>query len=159
MIREERDVAFWTAVANHPEVKPTMVLSGEVPDMTTMVLDPKVTPWAAEHGGFLVFQRDGLGRIFELHTMFTPEGWGREVAQAAKEGLTALFLRGADLLFTVEVATNARSRPALSFGWRPAGPFAHSPELAADVRTWVLTRDAWDTSPVRRRHQCQRQFH
>ena len=159
MIREQRDPAFWAAIANHPQVKPTVVISGEVPDMTQMVLDPKVWPLASEHGGFLFFQRDGLGRIFELHTLYSPEGWGREVAQAAKEAATAVFLRGAEVLFTIEVATNARSRPPLSHGWRPAGRFAFATELAAEVRTWVLTQEAWEASPARRRLFCPSQFH
>lgn len=159
MIREERNPLFWAAVANHPAVKPSVVLSGEIPDMTRMIGDPLVWPVASEHGGFLFFQRDALGRVFELHTMFTPEGWGREVAGAAKQAFSGLFLRGAELVFTVEVATNARSRPPLSHGWRVAGLFAPSTELAADVRTWVLTRTAWDASPARRRYKCPSSFH
>lgn len=154
-MRVERDPAFWTAIANHPAVRPLIVISGELPDMTAMITDPKVLPLAFKHGGFLLFQRDGLGRVFELHTLFTPEGWGAEAAAAAHETCAWAFLHGCDIAFTVEIATNRRSRPPLSFGWRAAGPFRPSPELAADVRTWVLTQAAWDASPARRRISCQ----
>ena len=84
VIRVEKDPAWWAAIANHPAVKPCLSLSADPVDVSKMVLDPKVWPVASEHGGFLFFQRDGLGRCWELHTMFTPEGWGREVAEAAK---------------------------------------------------------------------------
>lgn len=154
MIREERDPAFWAQVANHPDVRDAVLLSGELPDLARVCADPLVYPWASAHGGFLFYQRDGLGRVFELHTMFTPDGWGREVAQAAREAFTALFLRGADLVFTLEVRDSPNSRPPLSHGWKEAGPFSFAPELAAEVRSWVLTRTAWDASPVRRR-MCQ----
>lgn len=151
MIRVERSGGFWNAIANHPEVAPLIAINNHVPDMTALVTDPMVLPVASEHGGFLFFQRDRLGFVFELHTMFTPEGWGREVADAARDAFSALFLRGATVVFTLEVETNAKSRPPLSHGWRPAGPFAFAPDLAANVRTWVLTQEAWNASPVRRR--------
>ncbi len=157
MIREERSGAFWNAVAAHPDVKPLVSPTCDVPDLTALVSDPFVLPWASEHGGFLFCQRDRQGFAFELHTLFTPEGWGREVARSAREAFTALFLNGAMLVFTLEVETNDRSRPPLSHGWRPAGPFVFAPDLAANVRTWVLTREAWDNSPVRRRIECQSQ--
>lgn len=156
MIREERDPAFWNAVACHPDVRPLIGPGVVMPDLTPVILDPHVLPMAAEHGGFIFFQRDRLGMVYELHTMFTPEAWGtREVPTAAHEAFGGLFLLGAALVFTLEVATNRRSRPPLSHGWRTACPFAFAPELAADVRTWVLTREAWDASPARRRQTCR----
>ena len=150
-IREERDPAFWSAIANHPMVRPAIIVSGELPDMAKMVSDPKVWPLASEHGGFLFFQRDALAQVFELHTLYSPEGWGREVTDAAHQAFPLLFLRGAQIVFTVEVRTNQRSRPPLSHGWRAAGPFAFAAELAAEVRAWVLTQAAWEASPARRR--------
>lgn len=155
MIREERSGAFWNAVASHPEVRDRITLGGPLSDLTAIVEHPSVLPLAAEHGGFIFLSRDVSARVFELHTLFTPEGWGREVTLAAREAFTAVFLRDAALVFTLEVEINRRSRPPLSHGWRPAGPFAFAPDLAANVRTWVLTQDAWNTSPVRRRESCR----
>lgn len=153
LIREERDPAFWTAVYEHPEVKPRVGLGHEL-DLAGIVSSPGVTPLAADHGGFIFAQLDGLGRTHELHTLFTPEGWGREVAQAAKDAFAFMFDRGADLIITQEVAGNRRSQPPRSFRFTPAGDFRPSP-LGPDLRSWVLTRAAWEASPARQRmHTC-----
>lgn len=149
MIREERNGAFWNAVSLHPDVAPWVWMGVDPVDLSDLVKRPDVLPLASEHGGF-VFVEGDPGE-YELHTMYRPEGWGREVTAAAHEAFEALFLRGAELVRTLEVETNRRSRPPLSHGWRPASAFVHAPNLAANVRTWVLTRDAWNTSPVRRR--------
>ena len=153
MIREERDPAFWSAVYEHPAVKPHVGLGHEI-DIEAFVSNPLVTPLAAEHGGFLFVQLDNLGRAYELHTMFTPEGWGREVAGTAKDAFALMFDRGADLIVTQEVAGNRRSQPPRSFRFEPAGQFRGSP-LGVDLRSWVLTRYAWEGSPARQRmHTC-----
>lgn len=154
MIRESRSPTFWTAIYDHPAVKPHVSLGHEV-DMAAVVASPTVTPLASAHGGFLFVRLDGLGRAYELHTMFTPEGWGREVTGAAKDAFVEMFERGADLIVTHEVSGNRRSQPPRSFRFTPAGDFRFSPELDAHLRTWVLTRSAWDASPARQRMpQC-----
>ncbi|HJR83449.1 MAG TPA: hypothetical protein VJ775_05935 [Sphingomicrobium sp.] len=145
MIREDRDPAFWSATYEHPDVKPHVGL-GQSLDVAAIVADPRVTPLAAEHGGFLFVQLDELGRVFELHTMFTPEGWGREVLLAAKAAFSEMFVRGADVIVTHEVKGNPRSQPPISFRFRAAGDFA--PALGAALRTWTLTRTAWAQSPA-----------
>lgn len=155
-ITENRNVGFWWKVFNHPEVIGHNVMSEHEEHLRIMLADPKLTPLASEHGGFLLFQRDPFGQVFELHTAFTPEGWGREALLTGVNVSEQTFLRGAAIVFTVEVASNKRSRPPLTFGWQVAGPFVFAPELAAEVRTWVLTRDAWNASPARRRFCQQR---
>lgn len=150
MIREERDPAFWTAIYEHPEVKPRVSLGHDL-NLAKVVANPSVEPLAAEHGGFLFIRLDGLGKVYELHTMFTPEGWGREVAAAAKDAFALMFDKGADLIVTHEVAGNRRSQPPLSFRFAPVGEFTWVPALDADLRTWVLTRLAWNASPARQR--------
>lgn len=149
MIREERDAAFWTRIYEHPDVKPHVSLGADL-DLAGIVTHPGVTPLAATHGGFLFARLDGLGRTFELHTLFTPEGWGREVLEASKQAFQRMFDAGADLIVTQEVAGNRRSQPPLSFRFAPCGDFRPSP-LGHDLRTWVLTRAAWDASPARLR--------
>jgi hypothetical protein len=148
VIREHRDPEFWIGVYEHPAVKPHVGLGGEL-DVAAVVSNPLVVPLRADHGGFLFIRLDGLGRVHELHTLFTPEGWGREVASAAKEAFGLMFDRGADLIVTYEVAGNRRSQPPLSFRFQAAGGFA--PDLGASLRTWVLTRSAWEASPAFRR--------
>lgn len=149
MIREDRDPAFWTDVYEHPQVKPHVGLGHDL-DLAAILDNPAVTPLRAENGGFIFVRLDGLGRALELHTMFTPAGWGREVALAAKSAFTFVFDRGADLIVTQEVAGNRRSQPPRSFRFEPAGDFRPS-VLGVDLRSWVLTRHAWEASPARLR--------
>lgn len=154
MIRECRDLAFWSAIYEHPEVKPHVSLGHDL-DLAAVVSSPAVLPLASAHGGFFFIRLDGVGRVWELHTLFTPEGWGREVHAAAKAAFAQMFERGADVIVTQEVAGNRRSQPPRSFRFCPAGEFRTSPELGADLRSWVLTRTAWEASPARlRMPQC-----
>lgn len=155
LIREDRDAAFWASVYEHPAVKPHVGL-GQALDIASIVADPAVIPLRAEHGGFLFLRLDPLGRLYELHTMFTPEGWGREVFGAAVAAFTEMFARGAHLITTLEVAGNRRSQPPLTFRFKPAGDFAPVAGFEGEFRTWVLTRDAWALSPVHKEaRQCR----
>lgn len=150
MIREERDPAFWERVATHPEVAPHITFGGAVDRLGEIIPLDHVTPLASEHGGFLFVKLDGVGRVHELHTVYTPEGWGREVLGAAKSAFERMFSAGAQLITTYEVAGWWRSRPPKSFGFRPCGAFAPAPDMP-DLRTWILTRDDWSASPAHRR--------
>lgn len=145
MITESRDVAFWREIVGHPDV--AHVTFGLPFDIAGLVEHESVTPLASENGGFLFCRLDGLGRVFELHTMFRPEGRGREVSSAAKEAFAEMFARGARVITTYEV--RGWAAPPLSFGWKAAGDF--SPTPLGDVRTWVLTLEGWEASPARRR--------
>lgn len=140
MIREERDPTFWDAVAQHPEVRAGALL-GLPLSLAEVVQNPSVTPLAAEHGGYL-FCRLDWGRVYELHSLFTPEGWGREALVAAKQSLALMWDRGMQVLTTYEVEGNWRSRPPLSFGFQPAGDFA--PAFGCSLKTWILTRAAYE---------------
>lgn len=151
MIREERDPAFWQAVADHPEVAPHINLGLTGCDMTEVVGHAAVLPLATEHGGFLFLRLDAIGRVYELHTMYTPEGWGREVLLALKQAVAKVFDGGCQVITTYEVGGWWRSRPPKSFGFIRAGDFAAVAGLSALLSTWILTSDAWDKSPARRR--------
>lgn len=154
MVTEDRDPAFWCGVYEHPSVKPHVGLGRQI-EIAEIVADQRVTPLRATHGGFLFIQLDGLGRIYELHTMFTPEGWGREVLHAAKAAFCMMFERGADLITTFEVAGHKQSQPPRTFRFEPAGAFAFEASLNAELRTWALRRQAWEESPARQRMtQC-----
>lgn len=149
MIREDRDPTFWQAVAEHPDVAPHVFLGSGPLALDEIIGHPSVVPLRAEHGGFLFCQLDGFGRVYELHTLFTPEGWGREVLFAAKAAFAEMFARGAQVICTYEVEGWWRSRPPRSFGFQRAGDFG---EVAASrLSTWILTQSAWESSPARRR--------
>lgn len=145
MIREERDAGFWQAVADHPEVAPHVSL-GQAVDLGEILKIPGVVPLAAEHGGFIFVPQDSIGRTFELHTLFTPEGWGREVAEALKSANEWMRQRGAQVLTTYQVEGNWRSQPPKTHGWKAAGDFAPSP--VGQLKTWVLLMSDWLASPA-----------
>lgn len=152
MTDHARDPVFWRAVYEHPEVRPHVSLGAEI-DIETIVADERVTPFRQAHGGFLFVRLDGHGMVLELHSLFTPEGWGRETALALRRALLGMFAAGAQVVTTFEVRGNWRSRAPLSFGFQPAGDFA--PHLNTELRAWVLTRADWERSPVfRRMTQC-----
>lgn len=148
MIRVERDPEFWTQIAQHPVVAGLLghFTSAQIADVIAL---PTVLPLAAEHGGFLFSGIDSASRVAELHTLFAPEGWGREVHQAAKEAFDHVFGVGVDMVLTYEMAGNAHSRPPRSFGFRPMSEMKATPY--GDGRLWMLSHEAWLASPGRRR--------
>lgn len=128
---------------------------GQDYDIGALVSHPLVTPLRAKHGGFIFVRLDPLGRALELHTLFTPEGWGREVNATAKAAFDFVFAEGAQIVLTNQVEGNARSQPPRSFGFVRCGDFEPTP-YGPRFRTWFLTRAAWEGSPARRRaHSCQ----
>ena len=145
---EDRNPAFWRSVADHPAVQASGTMGGPGV-IEALVASDLVTPLRSENGGYLFVRLDALGRPQELHALYVPQGWGREVHSALKSALSRMFERGAFVITVSEVATNWRSRPPRSFGFRPAGPFAHTHGF--DLRTWTLSRDAWEASPAARR--------
>ena len=152
MIREERSPAWWQAIADHPEV--ARHVGGTPGALSAMVQSNAVLPLAADNGGFLFVQLDALGRVYELHTLFLPKAWGSEVVQAAHEAFQVVFA-SAQVVTTFEQEAWWRSRPPRSHGWKEAGDFAPSP--IGPLKTWVLTLDAWRSSPAVRRRKCRLQ--
>ena len=146
-IREERDPAFWQAVADHPEVR--HVSQGHDVDMRAIVEQPTVVPLASHHGGFLFFQRDWLGGVYELHTLFRPEGWGREAHDAGVAALVEMFVnRQAAVIFTY-ATEDRRSRPPKSFGFEQVANTRRS--AIGEITPHALTATKWFASPAWRR--------
>ena len=152
MIRVERDPAFWTIVAAHPAVQGAIL--GIAPEtIGELAVREGVLPLASRHGGYLFARADALGFVVELHTLFTPEGWGREAVIAGIEALNAVFLLGYQVVTTFEMETNPRSRPPVTAGFVQAGDWRETP--LGQLRMWVLTRAGWEASPAaRRRRRC-----
>ena len=145
---EQRDPAFWDRITAHPEVMDG-ALMGVPLSLSEVVTHPSVTPLASENGGYLFCQLDGAGRVFELHSIFAPDGWGREALTTGKAALVEMFSRGMQVLTTYQVEGKWRTQPPKSFGFAPQGDFA--PALGVSVKTWLLTRTAWEASPAFRR--------
>jgi hypothetical protein len=152
MIRIERDPAWWAAVAGHPALRAMM--GGADPALIGALAGREgVLPLAAAHGGFLFIRQDALGLVAELHTLFTPEGWGREAFAAGVEALGAVWLLGFQAVVTLEMRDNPRGRPPRSFGFARCGDWRAVP--TGEGRLWMLTTSAWETSPAaRRRATC-----
>lgn len=148
-LRIERDPAFWVSVASHPEVSPHVLIGSDVQGLVDLIESPLITPLASEHGGFLFRNLDGMGLVLELHTLFTPDGWGREVALAARQAFGEVFDNGARVIVTHEQLGWWRSKPPKSHGWRPSGKNTHT--VVGEVRLWVLSQDCWSQSPTGRR--------
>lgn len=138
-----RDPEFWRGVADHPQVKDALVGLG-VDVFASLAESEWVRPYASDNGGYVFLQQDGIGRIWEVHAVFTPAGRGREAVECAMAALDS---------FDWQVITTSELRggfsPPVSFGFRAAGDFEPSP--FGPLRTWFLTRRAWETSPARRR--------
>ena len=147
MIRIERDPAFWIRIASHPAVAPALMgLPAE--RVASLVTRRDLLPLASEHGGFLFGRLDALGFVCELHTLFTPEGWGREALTAGAQSLGAVWALGYQTVVTFEVRENVKSRPPKTFGFTQAGDWRAT--LLGDFRMWTLTKSAWEASPARR---------
>lgn len=147
-----RDVAFWDRIAAHPEVAPHIFMGREPETLGPLILNPLTKPYASNNGGVLFLPVDPLGFVVEMHTMFTPEGWGREVALNGKRFVNDV-LRSASLILTHEQEGHWRSRPPRSHGWRACGEFKDT-GFPHRLKLWALSREAWFASPVGRKMQC-----
>lgn len=147
MIRIERDPAFWASIAENPAVAATLGAATPA-QVGALARLPHFLPLASEHGGFLFGRMDPLGFTCELHSLFAPEGWGREALVAGVRSIGFVWALGYQLVTTFEVQGNSRSRPPKTFGFTMAGDWRETP--LGTLRLWTLTQAAWNASPARR---------
>lgn len=146
------DVAWWDAIASHPEVAPHIFM-GHTPFSLALLFDqPGAFGLKSENGGCIFVPRDPLGLVVEMHTLFRPEGWGREVAKSARGFMQTAF-GSAALIVTHEQEGHWRSRPPKSHGWVPCADF-QDVGLPRRLRLWALTREGWMKSIIGRK-SCQ----
>jgi len=132
------------AIANHPSVRPW--LGGDsVIDLEPVLLNPANFAFETEHGG-MVLAQIGNG-VYEVHSLFLPEGRGPESSQA--------FDAVADYMFAVtdciEVRTRAMedNRRAVAaakrqgFEQRYAMPVPWHDGALALATFWSLTAERW----------------
>lgn len=118
-------------------------------DLDAVLAHPSVTPVWCGHGGFLFHALDHLGFVYDLHAMFSSDGWGKHVTKALFSALNAVFDQGARIVTVTELSGKPMSRPPLSFGFRPIGEFRQT--SMGEARSWLLTQDAWISSPAFKR--------
>lgn len=146
-----RDADFWDSVANHPEVAPFVFMGADKVSLAGLVESDGCLPLASENGGLLFVKMDLVGLVRELHTMYRPEGWGREVAKNAPIFMDEAF-KHCSLITTHEQEGRWRTRPPKSHGWKPAGDYKDC-GLRYKLKLWILTKEAWYASPVGRRFE------
>lgn len=147
-----RDVAFWDRIAQHPEVAPHIFMGRAPETLAPLIENPAARPYASANGGVIFLPVDHFGFVVEMHTLYVPEGWGREVAVNGKAFVQDMF-RTASLILTYEQEGHWRSSPPRSHGWQASGDFKDAAMLCR-LKLWVLTREAWVASPVGRKMQC-----
>lgn len=88
-IRRTLDPSFLNEVANHAEVRPWLGGDGAQVDLTPLVSNPNNFAFVGDHGGFIAHkQGDG---VYEVHSLFRPEGRGEHVLEAAREAQRFMF--------------------------------------------------------------------
>jgi hypothetical protein len=127
-------------------------MGSEPETLAPLILNEKARPYASEHGGVIFLPVDPLGFVVEMHTLYTPEGWGREVAVNGKAFVQEVF-EAVSLILTHEQEGHWRSRPPRSHGWQACGDYQKA-GLCHRLKLWALTREAWRASPVGRKLIC-----
>lgn len=146
------DAEWWDEIAAHPEVAPHIFL-GHPPFSLSLLLDqPGAFGLKSENGGCIFIPRDPLGMVLEMHTLFRPEGWGREVAKVVRSFMQTAF-ESASVILTHEQEGHWRSRPPKSHGWVPCADY-QDVGLPRRLRLWALTREGWMNSVIGRK-SCQ----
>ena len=148
-----RDVHFWDSIAQHESVAPHVFMGVTPYSLAVLINNEANIPHASENGGVLFVAVDGLGLVKEMHTMYRPEGWGREVAINGKAFVNEV-MKESVLIITHEQEGNWRSSPPKSHGWKPCGDYCYV-GLPKRLRLWALTQEAWRASPVGRKMVCQ----
>ena len=148
-----RSADFWDSVAFDPDVAPFVFMDAPRQSLSVLVGDESNEPFASDNGGVLFVKTDHLGSIYEMHTMFRPEGWGREVAITGAKALHHIFSK-ALLVFTYEQEGHWQSRPPKSHRWKSSGEFIDQ-GLSKRLKLWYLTRDDFLSSPVGKKSLCR----
>ncbi len=147
-----RDPSFWDSVAQHEAVAPFVFMGEEPRSLGFLVSDERNLPLRSDNGGVILLSMDALGFYREMHTLYTPDGWGREVATAGRGFMREAF-KTCHVLFTNEQEGEYRTAPPKSHGWKPCGDFTNV-GLLRRLRPWMLTKEAWLASPVGRKTEC-----
>jgi hypothetical protein len=92
VIRRTLDGTYLTQVANHQTVRPSIgfLEAGEL-DFRAFAADPANYVIEADHGGWLL-EAKGPG-VYEIHSLFLPEGRGKSVFVNARLMLRWMFTR------------------------------------------------------------------
>lgn len=91
MIKRTMNAAFLNEVANHPEVRPFLGgMQNPILDLSPLVEDPHCICLEVPGSGGWILQPI-LPGVYELHTLFLPQGRGRSYFEQAREALRMVF--------------------------------------------------------------------
>jgi hypothetical protein len=146
LIHRTLDARRLNAVANHPDVRPWIGGEGEL-DLTAIVSNTANFALEAEHGGW-IFVRHEPG-IYELHTLFLPEGRGRACLRAWREAERFMFAAtdAREIVTRVPANNFGAGAAALICGFRQRFTRKHAFRTQdlewVDVSYQALAIDAW----------------
>lgn len=83
------DAAFFNEVANHPDVRPGLGAGLDPVDLTPAIENPANLAIEGHEGGWLL--HPVLPGVYEIHSMFRPEGRGKVFFVGAREMLRYVF--------------------------------------------------------------------
>jgi hypothetical protein len=136
------DSQFLNRIINDPSVFPFVSYGQKFPMDAALLLEDRRNVFLAnESGGFLfLFRQEG---IYEVHTLFLPDGRGAAALSSAKEAAAFAFaVMRAQLLVTFVEENNRATRLfAMKAGFRKTGQVRHSgykfDELEYSRKDWV----------------------
>lgn len=139
MIIQATDAAVHNAIANHPEVKPTISYTPEYADFTPLFEHPDQYVLLHDgEGAAAIFEWSAPG-VWQGHSMYLPERRGKEGVESGKAMISWMFDHGATMIWG---QTPLDNRPAQMFnrllGFKPCGEGVHF--AAGPVRYFKLEK-------------------
>lgn len=111
MIRRTLDPTFLNSIANHPDVLPWLGAPDGPVDVSPLVEAIQNIAIEGPAGGWILVHLEP--GVYELHTMFLPEGRGKSYLAASKEALRYVFVHtDATEILTKCPDTNGAARMA-----------------------------------------------
>lgn len=136
------DAERLNALANHPDVRPWLLGADGPLDLTRLVENPAVVCLEAEHGAFLLVPIQPT--VYELHTMWLPEGRGKEFFGHAAEMFRYIFTRTDCLEVVTKVPDGNRAAAvaASRVGFRQRFHRAGISFRSLSIESWALSDEA-----------------
>jgi hypothetical protein len=142
LIYRATDAAIHNAIANHPEVKPTLSYTEEYADFTPLFDHPDDYILLHDgNGAASIFEWSAPG-VWQGHSMFLPEARGRAGIQSGKDMIAWMFDQGARMIWG-QTPLDKRLRGARMFnrfiGFKASGTGVH--HVAGPVQYFIFERE------------------
>jgi hypothetical protein len=140
VIYRATDAAIHNAIANHPEVKPTISYTEEYADFTPLFEHPDEYVLLHDgEGAAAIFEWSAPG-VWQGHSLYLPERRGKEGIQSGREMVAWMFANGARMIWGQTPLDNRAARMFNRLiGAKPAGTGTH--HVAGPVQFFVIERE------------------